>query len=143
MSRSEHLLLPRQIHTAMLQHAQVELPNECCGILAGSRAQEGWRVERSYPLVNEAASTIEYRSEPRSMFQAIKEIRQQNHEILAIYHSHPTTDPIPSGTDLARNYSTDVVNFIIGMRGPTPLLRGWWLSETAFTEAAWEIVEVP
>ena len=77
------------------------------------------------------------------MFQAIKEIRQQNHEILAIYHSHPTTDPIPSGTDLARNYSTDVVNFIIGMRGPTPLLRGWWLSETAFTEAAWEIVEVP
>ena len=125
----------------MLQHAQVEWPNECCGLLAGVRAGSVLRVEALHVLVNEAASPIEYQSEPRSMLNAVKAMRPFNHEIVAIYHSHPTSAPIPSRTDLLRNYSPDVVNLIMGLQGPEPTLRGWWLSEDAFEEAAWEIVE--
>ena len=65
------------------------------------------------------------------MFQATKEMRKQGQEILAIYHSHPTSAPTPSRTDLERCYSPDVVHFIVGMAGPKPLVRGWWLTETA------------
>ena len=141
MSRSAHLLLPRQFYTCMVEHAQAEFPNECCGLLAGVRDGDALRVKACYPLVNEAQSPTEYRSEPRSMFQAIKEIRGQDHEILAIYHSHPSSAPIPSGTDLERNYSGDVVNFIIGLSEPEPTMRGWWLAEAAFEEATWEMVD--
>ena len=141
LSRSEHLLLPRPLYEVMLQHAHTELPNECCGLLAGVRAGDELRVEARYPLINEAASPVEYQSEPRSMFEATKAMRQAGHEILAIYHSHPTSEPTPSRTDLARYYSSDVVHFIIGLSGPTPLVRGWWLTESEFAEVAWEIVE--
>ena len=96
MSRSEHLLLPSPLYEAMLQHAHTELPNECCGLLAGVREGEVLRVLAIHPLINEAASPIEYRSEPRSMFEAVREMRKCDHEILAIYHSHPTSEPIPS-----------------------------------------------
>lgn len=141
LSRSEHLLLPRKFYTAMVQHAQTELPNECCGLLAGVRDGEALRVEAWYPLVNETASPIEFRSEPRSMFEAVKEMRTLGHDFLAIYHSHPTSAPIPSRTDLERNYSADVVNLILSLNGPEALLRGWWLTDDAFEEAVWEIVE--
>ena len=35
LSTSARLFLPRSIYREMVQHAQAELPNECCGLLAG------------------------------------------------------------------------------------------------------------
>ncbi len=141
LSISTHLALPRNFYAAMVEHAQAELPNECCGLLAGVRDGDVLRVEAWHPLVNEAASAIEYRSEPRSMFQAVKAMRPFGHDIVAIYHSHPTSAPIPSRTDLERNFSADVVNLIISLKDAEPLMRGWWLTENAFEEAAWRIIE--
>ena len=123
------------------RHGEESYPNECCGVLAGLREGNVLRVLARYLLVNAAASPIEYLSEPSSMFRAEKARRHDSFDFLAIYHSHPTSEPIPSKTDLARNYSPDVLNFIIGLAGPEPLVRGWWLTESEFVEAAWEIVE--
>ncbi len=140
MSRSEQILLPAPFASAMVQHAQSELPNECCGVMTGVREGDVFRILKVHPLENEAASPIEYRSE-YGMFLVEKDLRRLGHDILAIYHSHPTSAPIPSRTDLERAYSPDVVHFIIGLNGPEPILRGWWLTETAFEEAAWRIVD--
>ena len=129
LSISVHLLLPRRFHEAMLQHAQAELPNECCGLLGvevptGERSSRVAACAKALRLAwsNEAASPTEYLSEPRSMFEAEKDRRKHGYEFLAIYHSHPTSEPVPSKTDLARNYSPDVLNFIISLRGTEPLM---------------------
>jgi proteasome lid subunit RPN8/RPN11 len=143
LSRSEQLLLPRSLYDAMIQHAQADLPNECCGLLAGYRAEADLRAEAILPLVNESASPVAYQSEPRSMFQADRIMRAAGHEMVAIYHSHPTSEPVPSRTDLAQYYSSDVVHFIIGLKNAEPELRGWWLTETTYAEAAWTIVDEP
>jgi proteasome lid subunit RPN8/RPN11 len=126
----------------MIQHAQAESPNECCGLLGGVITDEGVRlVRKRYPLINEAASPIEYRAAPRGLLQADKDMRTHDWIIVAIYHSHPTSPPIPSRTDLQRNYSPDVINFIISLHKPSPEMLGWWLTDLNFEEAAWEIVE--
>jgi proteasome lid subunit RPN8/RPN11 len=124
----------------MVQHAQAELPNECCGVLAGVRDGDVWRVETHYPLVNEAASPIEYRSEPRSMLQADRAMRATNRDMIAVYHSHPTSAPMPSRTDLERNTMPDVVQFIISLKDAEPLMRGWWLTDVRYEEAIWQLV---
>jgi len=82
------LLLPRQIHIDMLDHARSELPNECCGLLAGSADLDTGtkRIERLYPLINELASPIAYRSEPRSILAASKDIDRRGLAWLAVYH---------------------------------------------------------
>ncbi len=138
------LVLPRPLCEAMLAQAVQELPNECCGLLAGRvepGAEDGpvGRVAARYPLTNAAASEREYLSEPKDMFHAVRDMRKHGYEILAVYHSHPTSDPIPSRTDLERNYSPQVVNFIISLKDDIPLLRGWWLKETGYEEAEWQI----
>ncbi len=136
-----NLLLPRQFANEIVQQAQAELPNECCGLLAGQIAASLGKVSRRYPLVNSAASPTEYLSEPKSMFAAVKAMRGEGLEILAIYHSHPSSAPIPSLTDLQRSYSSDVVNLIVSLRATAPELRGWWLQGEAFVEAAITLVD--
>src|SRR5262245_44067456 len=125
----------------MVAQARAELPNECCGLLAGRVAGGVGRAEARYALINAAADPRLFESEPRSMFAAHKDMRRRGIEVLAVYHSHPTSAPLPSKTDLQRNYSSEVVNLIISLATDTAEVRGWWLSETDFREAAWECVD--
>lgn len=133
------LTIPRAVYEAMLAHTGADLPAECCGLLAGTIDGGIGRVTQHFPLVNALASPTEYESEARSMFAAHKAMRAAGTELLAVYHSHPTSDPVPSRRDLERNYSDQVVNLIIGLRRSEPEVRGWWLTADGAREAAWEI----
>ena len=145
MSTPFRLSVPRHFHDEIVSQAQTELPNECCGILAGriEMSDTGTRglVLRRYPLVNAAASPRRFDSEPRSMFEAHKALRREQLEILAIYHSHPSSPPVPSATDLEQSYSPDVVNLIVSLEGNVPQMRGWWLEGNGYVEADVERVE--
>jgi proteasome lid subunit RPN8/RPN11 len=141
LSTAFRLVLPRQIYEALLEQARAELPNECCGLLAGRREGAVGRVARRYPLVNASASPVEYLSEGPSHLAAHRDLCKAGLEELAVYHSHPTTEPIPSRTDLERNLWPGVVHLIVSMRTSSPEMRGWWLREDSYTEAEWEIVE--
>jgi proteasome lid subunit RPN8/RPN11 len=136
----------------MIAHAQADLPNECCGLLAGKPATDGTaRAERHYPLVSDLdannpephplrPSPTEYLSTPKSMFAADKDMRALELEILVVYHSHPTSEPVPSKKDRERNYLGEVMHFIIGLNGETPVVRAWWLTSEAHHEAEWEVI---
>jgi [CysO sulfur-carrier protein]-S-L-cysteine hydrolase len=124
----------------MLAQAQTELPNECCGLLGGRVADGIGRVERRYPLVNEAASPVAfYCLEDKSLFAAFLDMRKAGLDLLALYHSHPTSDPVPSRMDREQNYGPDVMNLIISLKGPEPVVRAWWLTETEAWEAVWSL----
>lgn len=136
------LLLPRQIHTEMVAHAQTEQPNECCGLLAGTNSSDGFvkTVTKCYSLINELASPTRYRSEPRSILEAYKDIDRCGLEAVGVYHSHPTSAPAPSRTDLADNYLGDgVVHVIISLTTLPPTTRAWRLFETTCEEVDLEL----
>ncbi len=135
----ERLRLPGPLCEAMLAQALAERPLECCGVLAGLVENGVGQVVARYPLLNSVSSPVEYASDPKSMFDATRDMRERGLEMLAVYHSHPSSPPVPSKTDLARNYSEDVVNFIVSLTTSPPILRGWWLTETDYREAEWEI----
>lgn len=124
----------------MLSQAKAELPNECCGLLAGLvEAGKVGRVYQRYPLVNNAASPTEYLANDRTLFNAFRDMRQRRLDLLAVYHSHPVSGPVPSKTDLARNYFQDVMHLIISLKAQEPVMRGWWLGEGDYHAAEWEI----
>lgn len=143
LSTPFRLQVPRSLLDEMLAQARAELPNECCGLLAGriDRSAGVGRVERRYPLVNEAASPTEYLSEAKSMFSAVRDMDRNRLEMLAIYHSHPTSAAVPSRKDLERSYSPDVIHLIVSLQAVEPVMDGWWLSGTEYRAAEWECVE--
>jgi proteasome lid subunit RPN8/RPN11 len=140
MSPPFRLSIPQAIFEAMLAHAREELPAECCGQLAGKIVDGIGHVTQHFPLVNELKSPTEFLSDPRSTFAAFKAMQASSAELLAVYHSHPTSDPIPSRRDHERSYSENVVNLIIGLRRALPEVRAWWLLKTLESkEAEWAI----
>ena len=149
MSIPFRLQIPRRLYNQMLAQAVAELPNECCGLLAGRiEAPDGsvpenrvGRVLECYPLVNAAASPQEYLSDAQSMFAAVREIDRLGLEILAVDHSHPATEPVPSKTDLKRNYYGDVMHLIISLKADVPVMRAWRLTEVDYREAEWECID--
>ncbi|QEL18985.1 M67 family metallopeptidase [Limnoglobus roseus] len=136
------LVIPRPVFEEMLSHARADRPNECCGLLAGVVEANVGRVRKLHRLVNELASPVAFRSESRSLFAAMKAMRQAGTDVLAVYHSHPLSDPIPSRHDLAQNYSERVVNLIVGLVPEPPDVRAWWLNGTGYSAAEWRVEAV-
>lgn len=81
----------------MLAHARAEAPRECCGLLVGKDAS----IIRSVRARNSANTATRYLIEPEDHFAAIRAARAEGLEIVGAYHSHPSSAPVPSPTDIA------------------------------------------
>jgi proteasome lid subunit RPN8/RPN11 len=135
------LVLPQSLLGELLAHARAELPNECVGFLAGTLVEGVGRATHCLPIVNELASPTEFHTEARSLFAAFRTMRDTGTDLLAIYHSHPTSPPTPSRKDIARNtYGPSVAWVIVGLNGDTPDVRVWCLGESDYREAEWTTV---
>jgi proteasome lid subunit RPN8/RPN11 len=135
------LLIPRPLLDAVLAHARAERPNECCGLLAGVIEDGVGRVTQHYPVRNDLASPTEYATNARDLLTASKAMREAGTDPLAIYHSHPTSAPVPSRKDRERNYwGETAVHVIVGLAGAEPDVRAWWITETEYRPAEWSVI---
>jgi proteasome lid subunit RPN8/RPN11 len=130
------LRIPTDIHRAMVDHCVREAPHEACGLLGGSVGA----VTSIHPLRNHLASETRYEADPRDVIAAVLELRARQAEILAIYHSHPRWEAVPSRTDLETNYYGEVPRIIVSLLGETPKVRVWKLLPESYEELAWERV---
>jgi proteasome lid subunit RPN8/RPN11 len=125
--------LPADILDAMIEHARVAAPEECCGLIVGRAGI----ATRCIPLRNELGSPVAYRADSRDLFHAFRSIRDEHLELMAIYHSHPTSPALPSRVDLAENYYGDVPRIIISLASEPPDVRAFRLHAGAFEELAY------
>lgn len=80
----------------MIAHARDDLPNECCGILAGQDGQ----VLKLYRMSNVEASPFRFSMNPLEIARVDTEAGDNDWELLAIYHSHTRSEAYPSDTDV-------------------------------------------
>jgi proteasome lid subunit RPN8/RPN11 len=80
----------------MVAHASEDLPNECCGIIAG-RDSEAMRLYRTR---NAEASPFRYNIHPGDLLRIQQEMDANGWQPLVIYHSHVASDAYPSPTDV-------------------------------------------
>jgi proteasome lid subunit RPN8/RPN11 len=130
------LLVPTDIHHAMIDHCRQEAPVEACGLLGGV----GYQVSSFHPLRNVRASATRYEADPQDLVTAVVWLREHRGEILAIYHSHPDWTAIPSRTDLETNYYGEVPRIIVSLRSDPPDVRIWRLYPNAYQELPWRLV---
>ena len=90
------LSLPQSMLDDMVAHALADLPNECCGIIAGKDGD----ATRSYRTHNSEASPFRYNIDPRDILRIEREIDDNGWQVLVIYHSHVASDAYPSPTDI-------------------------------------------
>jgi proteasome lid subunit RPN8/RPN11 len=129
-------MIPGVLLEEVIAHARAEQPLECCGLLAGSSSDGVGTVTMRFAVTNDAASSTEYYSNPRDMLTAFRTMREHGLELLAIYHSHPTSAPVPSRRDIERNtYGESVAHVIVSLSDAEPVVKAWWLTPTGYREA--------
>ena len=90
------LQLPQTMLDEMVSHATEDLPNECCGIIAGKDGV----ATRFYRTGNAEASPFRYSIDPRDLLRIEREMDAEGWQVLVIYHSHVASDAYPSPTDV-------------------------------------------
>ena len=88
------MVIPPAIREELRAHAVDEAPNECCGLVV---LRDGV-AERYVGGVNALASPYRYELE---IDPAVWFLEDEGYE-LAVFHSHPETEPVPSRTDKER-----------------------------------------
>ncbi|MEK7806502.1 MAG: M67 family metallopeptidase [Chloroflexota bacterium] len=86
----------RRFIAEMVAHAQEDLPNECCGIVAGEQGH----VIKVYRMTNVEASPFRFSMDPREVAQVDQEAGENGWDLMAIYHSHTRSEAFPSDTDI-------------------------------------------
>jgi proteasome lid subunit RPN8/RPN11 len=111
------VVVPAAIRAELLAHAREEQPNEACGLVA---LRDGI-AERYLPGDNALGSPYRFELKPRDPADFFLE--DEGYE-LAVFHSHPRSDPRPSRTDV-ENIGLWAGRPYLIMRADTGDLAGW------------------
>jgi len=121
------LTVPRTLARELLDHARAELPNEACGLLAGSLADG--RAGTYYQARNADASPLRYSVHPDDLVRITFAIDDAGQDLVAIFHSHTHTPAVPSPTDRRAAMYPDAFYLLASLTNPdaTPerALRAW------------------
>lgn len=134
------LKIPLKIYEEMIAHANEDFPLECCGILGGKDKDN--EITNSYRIKNIDESKVTYLMDPREQIKVFKDMRTNEIELKAIYHSHPNHPAYPSQTDVRLAYYPEAVYIIISINDNKEIeMHGFRILEGNITEADLEITK--
>ncbi|MCL4455892.1 MAG: M67 family metallopeptidase [Nitrospirae bacterium] len=124
------LIIPSDIFTDMLAHCRAGCPNEACGILAG----KGNEISKIYKLTNIEKSPVSYFMDSKEQFEVMKDMRDNNLSMLAIFHSHPSSGAYPSAKDVSLAFYDDCVYIIVSLIEKEPVVKAFSIKEGSIEE---------
>ncbi|MBF0461824.1 MAG: M67 family metallopeptidase [Magnetococcales bacterium] len=105
-------IIPRLILNHLLDHAQRSLPAECVGVLSGQgRTILGW-----HPLTNQWQDGRRFLADSTELIALLRQLRGEGRELVALYHSHPQAEAVPSLTDLQQAYYPEALYLIVSLQ---------------------------
>jgi proteasome lid subunit RPN8/RPN11 len=121
----DRLEIDQAMFAAVVQHMRRAFPYEGCGLLATIDSGDSRLAMRFYPGENIDHSTTRFTMDPRRVVDAMNAIEQAGWSLGAIVHSHPTTEPVPSATDLREAFYPGAWLAILSFVTPLPKLCVW------------------
>jgi proteasome lid subunit RPN8/RPN11 len=134
--------LPRALADELVAHANLDLPNECCGMIGG---REGVATT-VYRAANTEASPFMYVMDPREQLRIMDGIDDAGDDLMAIYHSHTRSAAFPSRTDVELAFFGQTLYVIVSLADPdAPEIRAFHLrrdqpADSAISEEPVEII---
>lgn len=91
--------IPPALTKALRAAAKSAHPDECCGLLEGTRNGDLFHVMALHPARNLAPRSDRFEIDPADHIAAQKAARANGRGIIGCYHSHPDGAAEPSVTD--------------------------------------------
>lgn len=129
--------IPQSIINDMLAHAKEGYPHEVCGLITGKENLPS----RIFRMNNIDKSSVSYMMDPAEQFRVFKEIRNEGLELLAIYHSHPTSGAYPSQTDVRLAFYHEAVYLIVSLQKVgNPDVKGFRILDGRISDEVLEVI---
>lgn len=124
------IMIKRQDYEGIIFFAQKELPNEACGLIAGSIEGETKIVGKVYYLRNLDQSPEHFSMNPQEQFAAVKDIRSKGWVLLGNFHSHPNSPSRPSQEDIRLAFDPEASYLILSLQDKeNPVLKSFNIIE--------------
>lgn len=118
--------LSKEDYTGIVRHAESELPDEACGLIAGTIDEEGKTIKKVYYLTNIDHSSEHFSLDPKEQLAAVKDMRALGLQPLGNWHSHPETPSRPSEEDKRLAYDSGASYLILSlMNRKAPVLNSF------------------
>ncbi|MGN0500850.1 MAG: M67 family metallopeptidase [Ruminococcus sp.] len=123
--------LSKADYNKIIAHAESELPNEACGLIAGNIDGENKEIKKVYFLTNTDHSNEHFSLDPREQLAAVKDMRKNGLMPLGNWHSHPESPSRPSDEDKRLAYDSKASYMILSlMDRENPVLNSFKISSS-------------
>ncbi|WP_211356393.1 Mov34/MPN/PAD-1 family protein [Psychrobacillus lasiicapitis] len=114
----------------VIDHARAHLPYESCGLLAGTNG----KVNSFWILENELKSDRRFFVSETAVSKTLAQIAERKENVIAIYHSHPITSPIPSSHDIINHPDPEVKMLIVSFKSEPPEAKCYHILSPTYYE---------
>lgn len=121
----DELLISRELLDEVISFCKGAYPNEACGILAG----KGSEVLKIYKMANIENSPVSYLTDSGEQFKVMKDMRENNLSMVAIFHSHPSSAAYPSRGDVNLAFYQDSAYVVVGLTEKEPVVKAFSIRE--------------
>ena len=90
------LTMKKADYEKILAHAKENLPEEACGLIAGTKDGDKKIIEKVYLLENVDHTNEHFSMNPKEQLAAVKDMRTNHLVPLGNWHSHPESPSRPS-----------------------------------------------
>ena len=118
-TRRERIEIPRVLYSELMKHAKSCLPNEACGLISGfeNKCMTFW------PMKNIEPSPYSFAMDELEQEFVFDQMKNKKERFLAIYHSHPYGNALPSRDDIRYAEYSEVYYLIAAVEKETEDLK--------------------
>ena len=95
----QKIILSNSQKNILKEHAANDSPNESCAILFGKTEGQDSIVKEVFLAKNIENSPVNFTISNEQLIECYKMAEEKSLDVIAIFHSHPNSDAIPSNTD--------------------------------------------
>ena len=134
------VIIKKQDVEEMISYAREKLPQEACGLIAGSDYGDERVIEKVYYLTNIDASNEHFSLEPKEQLQAVKDMRARGLKPIGNWHSHPESPTRPSQEDKRLAYDSKASYLILSLMEKEAVLNSFHVENGETEKESLEIL---
>ena len=113
----------------LCEYARNHLPEEACGLIAGTEEDGDRLIKKVYYLENVDHAVDHFTLDPRQQMEAIKDMRSLGIKPLGNWHSHPESPSRPSAEDIKLAYDSKASYMILSLMTNEAVLNSFHIEE--------------
>ena len=122
------------LYDDIVKWAHEHLPEEACGLLAGTEDENGREIKKVYFLENKDHAEDHFTLDPMDQMKAVKDMRANGYKQLGNWHSHPSSPSRPSTEDIALAYDSKASYMILSLMAENPIVNVFHIEAGAWSK---------